>query len=318
MHRSDRTRRDRHMGRRRRQGASTGARPRHRRRLRPLPRPGGRGPPGRDPGDGGKRVTFKNLEVDCTTARQRGDVHQPGRGRQGRPTDVVCDGCTLKKGPTRNRVLRISDSLTLGRPQFHDRLVRHGSQCEKARRSSSSTPPPIPSTRTTGSSSTATADRRHRFRRARCRLRSGFPASPCRAPRRRPEEQLVARAVAGIPQGEHEAGRHLRAAPPAGRRSGSRQNLQGRRHPVCVRRAGDAKGKLLTGLVGVTNKGATLNRSFTLRVAAPQAATAAGAGPGQHSARSVAVGRLASSASPCRISDLWPASGSSRRSLWPV
>lgn len=37
-----------------------------------------------------------------------------GAGGNGRPIDIVCDGCTLMKGPTRNRVLRIHDSLRSG------------------------------------------------------------------------------------------------------------------------------------------------------------------------------------------------------------
>jgi hypothetical protein len=65
---------------------------------------------------GGTRVTFRNLEVDCASAEGVNSAMfiNEGRGGQSRPTDIVCDGCTLKKAPNRNRVLRIHDSLRSG------------------------------------------------------------------------------------------------------------------------------------------------------------------------------------------------------------
>jgi hypothetical protein len=65
---------------------------------------------------GGTRVTFRNLEVDCASSEGVNSAMyiNEGAGGRSRPTDIVCDGCTLKKGPTRNRVLRIHDSLRSG------------------------------------------------------------------------------------------------------------------------------------------------------------------------------------------------------------
>ena len=65
---------------------------------------------------GGTRVTFRNLEVDCASSEGVNSAMfiNMGSGGQERPTDIVCDGCILKKAPTRNHVLRISDSVRSG------------------------------------------------------------------------------------------------------------------------------------------------------------------------------------------------------------
>lgn len=63
---------------------------------------------------GGTRVTFRGLEVDCKTANNSAMFINQGAGGNGMPTDIVCDGCTLKKGTDRNRVLRIGNSVRSG------------------------------------------------------------------------------------------------------------------------------------------------------------------------------------------------------------
>ena len=63
---------------------------------------------------GGTRVTFQNLTVNCTTGTNSAMYINEGAGGNGRPTDVVCDGCTLMRGTDRNRALRIGDSLRSG------------------------------------------------------------------------------------------------------------------------------------------------------------------------------------------------------------
>lgn len=63
---------------------------------------------------GGTRVTFQNLTVNCTTGTNSAMYINEGAGGNGRPTDVVCDGCVLMRGTDRNRALRIGDSLRSG------------------------------------------------------------------------------------------------------------------------------------------------------------------------------------------------------------
>jgi hypothetical protein len=63
---------------------------------------------------GGTRVTFRNFNVDCTTGTNSAMYINEGAGGNGRPTDVVCDGCVLMRGADRNRALRIGDSLRSG------------------------------------------------------------------------------------------------------------------------------------------------------------------------------------------------------------
>lgn len=63
---------------------------------------------------GGQRITMRNLDVNYPTATNSALYINQGSGGQDRPTDVVCDGCTFRRSPTRNRVVRIGDSLRSG------------------------------------------------------------------------------------------------------------------------------------------------------------------------------------------------------------
>ena len=223
---------------------------------------------------GGERVTFKNLEVDCTTASNGAMFINQGAGRNGRPTDIVCDGCILKKGPTRNRVLRISDSLRSGARNSTIVWCGTGPECgegppimiidaatdpvnENNRivlHSEGAAPPPEPQ---------PPALRLTRFA-----LSSTTPKAGGRL------SALLT--VAGMPQGEPKpvvtctgavGGKPVRVL---GKSSAGPDTRCALAVPVT------AKGKLLTGLVGVTSRGTTLNRSFTLRVASSSQQRASG------------------------------------------
>lgn len=63
---------------------------------------------------GGSDITFNGLDVNFQTASNSALYINEGSGRQERPTDIVCDGCTFKRSPTRNRVVRIGESLRSG------------------------------------------------------------------------------------------------------------------------------------------------------------------------------------------------------------
>jgi len=63
---------------------------------------------------GGQRITMNNLEVSYLDATNSALYINQGSGGQDRPTDVVCDGCTFRRQPSRNRVVRIGDSLRSG------------------------------------------------------------------------------------------------------------------------------------------------------------------------------------------------------------
>ena len=78
---------------------------------------------------GGTRVTFQNLTVNCTTATNSAMYINEGASGNGRPTDVVCDGCTLMRGTDRNRALRIGDSLRSGARNSIIAWCGDGSSC---------------------------------------------------------------------------------------------------------------------------------------------------------------------------------------------
>jgi len=63
---------------------------------------------------GGQRITMRNLDVNYPTATNSALYINQGSGGQDRPTDVVCDGCTFRRSPDKNRVVRIGDSLRSG------------------------------------------------------------------------------------------------------------------------------------------------------------------------------------------------------------
>ena len=80
---------------------------------------------------GGNRVTLRNLLVNCSTpdgVNSAMFINQ-GSGENGTPTDIVCDGCTLMKAPSRNRVLRISDSVRSGARNSTIVWCGTGSEC---------------------------------------------------------------------------------------------------------------------------------------------------------------------------------------------
>jgi len=62
---------------------------------------------------GGQRITM-TLDVNYPTATNSALYINQGSGGQDRPTDVVCDGCTFRRSPDKNRVVRIGDSLRSG------------------------------------------------------------------------------------------------------------------------------------------------------------------------------------------------------------
>lgn len=59
---------------------------------------------------GGTRITFKNLEVDCQTRSSGFFVRTGGRAEE-RPTDVVCEGCSIRGG---GYSVRINESVRSG------------------------------------------------------------------------------------------------------------------------------------------------------------------------------------------------------------
>jgi len=63
---------------------------------------------------GGQRITFRNLDVNYPTATNSALYINAGAAGQERPTDVVCDGCTFRRSPDKNRVVRIGNSLRSG------------------------------------------------------------------------------------------------------------------------------------------------------------------------------------------------------------
>ena len=63
---------------------------------------------------GGQRVTFSSFEVDCDGVNAAMFINMGG-GDQERPTDVVCDGCVLKKAaPPTTACCGFSDSVRSG------------------------------------------------------------------------------------------------------------------------------------------------------------------------------------------------------------
>jgi hypothetical protein len=63
---------------------------------------------------GGERVTFRNIRIDCRTPQGSAFFVNQGAGRRSTPTEIVCVGCLLAKGPRRNRVVRINHSIRSG------------------------------------------------------------------------------------------------------------------------------------------------------------------------------------------------------------
>lgn len=63
---------------------------------------------------GGERITFNNMDVNYQTASNSALYINQGSGGQQRPTDVVFNNSTFRRSPTRNRVVRIGDSVRSG------------------------------------------------------------------------------------------------------------------------------------------------------------------------------------------------------------
>lgn len=63
---------------------------------------------------GGQRITFNNMDVNYQTATNSALYINCGRSCQDRPTDIIFDHSTFRRSPTRNRVVRIGDSLRSG------------------------------------------------------------------------------------------------------------------------------------------------------------------------------------------------------------
>lgn len=63
---------------------------------------------------GGQRITLRNLDINYPTATNSAFYFNTGSGGQDRPTDIVCDGCTIRRGVDRNRVVRIYNSTRSG------------------------------------------------------------------------------------------------------------------------------------------------------------------------------------------------------------
>lgn len=63
---------------------------------------------------GGQRITFSNMDVNYQTATNSALYINQGSGRLDRPTDIIFDHSTFRRSPTRNRVVRIGDSLRSG------------------------------------------------------------------------------------------------------------------------------------------------------------------------------------------------------------
>lgn len=63
---------------------------------------------------GGQRITFNNLDVNFQTASNSALYINQGSGGQERPTDIVFNNSTFRRSPTRNRVVRIGNSLRSG------------------------------------------------------------------------------------------------------------------------------------------------------------------------------------------------------------
>jgi hypothetical protein len=67
---------------------------------------------------GGRRITFRDLRVDCPTRSSGFFVRLGGRGEE-LPTDVVCDGCYISAG---GYSVRVNESVRSG--------VRNSTLCE--------------------------------------------------------------------------------------------------------------------------------------------------------------------------------------------
>jgi hypothetical protein len=78
---------------------------------------------------GGQRITFKNLDINYPTATNSGMYINCGNNCQDLPTDVICDGCTMKRSPEDNRVLRIGYSLRSGARNTTIYWCGHGTGC---------------------------------------------------------------------------------------------------------------------------------------------------------------------------------------------
>ena len=63
---------------------------------------------------GGQRITFQNFEIDDPFASNAALYFNMGAGGQDRPTDVVCDGCTIRRSPEDNRTVRIYTATRSG------------------------------------------------------------------------------------------------------------------------------------------------------------------------------------------------------------
>lgn len=63
---------------------------------------------------GGQRITMRNLDINYPTATNAAIYYNTGSGGQDRPTDNVCEGCTIRRGSDRNRVVRIYNSTRSG------------------------------------------------------------------------------------------------------------------------------------------------------------------------------------------------------------
>jgi len=63
---------------------------------------------------GGQRITFSNMDVNYQTATNSALYINCGNSCQDRPTDVVFDHSTFRRSPTRNRVVRLGNSVRSG------------------------------------------------------------------------------------------------------------------------------------------------------------------------------------------------------------
>ena len=219
---------------------------------------------------GGQRVTFKNLTVDCPTANNGVLFIAQGAGGRELPTDIVCDGCTLVKGATRNRVLRIATSLRSGARNSMIVWCGTGPECG----------PGGPVSLMDGAIDPVNENNR-------LVLYGDYTTAPQPGPPS-PRRTLVLRQFT-LSNGSPKAGTRLFAHLTVSGISGSdgnvvatcRATVAGKALAVVGRGSNGGKsrcafavprtaaGEFLTGLVGLTSGGSTVNRSFTVRVAQP-------------------------------------------------
>ena len=219
---------------------------------------------------GGDRVTLKNVTVDCATASNGALFIAQGAGGREVPTDIVCDGCTLMKGPTRNRVLRIATSIRSGARNSTIVWCGHGAGCGQGE-----------AVWITGSAEQP-IDSNNRYV---LYSERGTTPPPTPAPTPAPRKALVLKGFTLSSEAPRPGARLLAQLGVSGLSSSGgviatcRANVAGKAIQVLGKsvRSGQsrcafavpriARPGLLTGVVGVTDDGSTVNRSFTVRVA---------------------------------------------------